>query len=267
MVPLAETCDPERPRLVVHAEAVPGGVHEAMRTGAIHDAPASRDLAPAEHRACSAFVSGAPIVAARERHGIDLTGPARPNPSWQARGEDAFHAADFTVDWESRRVRCPEGHVSVGPGGARRQGVGQALRPCRVPPLGLPALPLAPAPHPRAEPAPPPSAARRARGCGSGQGAAQDRGGPAALPPAAGHRRHDLAGGARLRPATRAPPRLGQDRPAERGHGRGRGRGPRPPRRLVRRTPTRAPQNLALRRPHRVAGDFVKRVKWGCRTR
>lgn len=41
-------------------------------------------------------------------------GPARPNLSWQARDEGAFHAADFAVDWENQRVRCPEGHVSDG---------------------------------------------------------------------------------------------------------------------------------------------------------
>ena len=113
MVHLTETCDAGAPRLVVHAEATPANVHEAMRTGAIHDALAAKGLAPSEHLVDAGYVSGHHIVAARERHGIELVGPPRPDLSWQAQEEDAFRAADFTVDWESRRVRCPEGRTST----------------------------------------------------------------------------------------------------------------------------------------------------------
>src|SRR4051794_9035245 len=52
------------------------------------------------------------LVGAREHHGIDLDGPARPDQSWQKQ-EGAFQATDFVVDWERRRVRCPEGHEST----------------------------------------------------------------------------------------------------------------------------------------------------------
>ena len=113
MVHLTETCDAERPRLIVHAEATPANVHEAMRTGAIHHALTTKGLTPSEHLVDAAYVSGNHIVAARERHGIELVGPPRPDLSWQARVDGAFRATDFTVDWESRRVRCPEERTST----------------------------------------------------------------------------------------------------------------------------------------------------------
>jgi transposase len=114
MVHLTESCDPGAPRLVLHADTTPANVHEAPRTGPIHDALAAKGLAPSEHLVDSAYVSADHLTAARERYGIDLVGPGRPNLSWQNRAEGAFGAADFAVDWDGRVVRCPEGKVSAG---------------------------------------------------------------------------------------------------------------------------------------------------------
>ena len=113
MVHLTETCDEEMPRLVTHADTTPANMHEAERTGLIHDALAAKSLAPSEHLVDSAYVSAGHLVAARTQHGIDLVGPGRPNVSWQGRsGGDAFTLADFTVDWDREAVRCPEGKES-----------------------------------------------------------------------------------------------------------------------------------------------------------
>ena len=114
VVHFTETCDPDAPRLIVHADTTPANVHEAVRTGPpIHDALAAKGLPPSGHLADAGYVSGGHIVAARERHRIELVGPARPHQSWQTREEGASRAADFSVDWERRRVRCPEGHEST----------------------------------------------------------------------------------------------------------------------------------------------------------
>jgi transposase len=113
MVHFTETCDEDAPHLVVHAETTPANVHEAMRTASIHDALVAKDLAPSEHLADAAYVSAGHIVAARDQHGIDLVGPARPDQSWQKQEEGAFQVTDFMVDWEHRIVRCPEGREST----------------------------------------------------------------------------------------------------------------------------------------------------------
>jgi transposase len=126
MVHLTETCDEGAPRLVVHADTTPANVHEAMCTASIHDALAAKGLAPAEHLVDAGYVSAEHLVRAREHHGIDLVGPARPNQSWQAQDEGAFLSTDFTVDWDHRRVRCPEGHESTSWGEYRDKASGRS---------------------------------------------------------------------------------------------------------------------------------------------
>ncbi len=129
MVHFTETCDPGAPRLVVHADTIakrsPGGstreagarpanVHEAPRTAPIHAALAGKGLAPSEHLVDSAYVSADHLITAREQHGIDLVSPTRQNLSWQSHTEGVFSAADFTVDWDQQKVRCPESKESAG---------------------------------------------------------------------------------------------------------------------------------------------------------
>jgi len=113
MIHLTETCDENMPRLVVNTDTTPANMHEAERTASIHDALAAGGLAPSEHLVDSAYVSAGHLVTARTHHGIDLVGPGRPNVSWQSRsGGDAFTLADFTVDWDRKVARCPEGKES-----------------------------------------------------------------------------------------------------------------------------------------------------------
>jgi Transposase DDE domain len=113
MAHFTETCDKGAPHLVVHTDTTPANVHEAMRTEPIHAALADKGLAPAEHLVDAAYVSAGHLVSARERYGIDLVGPPRRDVSWQRQREDAFGVSDFVVDWERRRVRCPEGKEST----------------------------------------------------------------------------------------------------------------------------------------------------------
>jgi hypothetical protein len=114
MVHFTETCDEDAPHLVVHTETTPANVHEAMRVASIHTVLAAKNLAPSEHLVDAAYVSARHIVAARDQHGIDLVGPARPDQSWQNQEDGAFQVTDFRVDWAHRIVRCPEGHESTG---------------------------------------------------------------------------------------------------------------------------------------------------------
>ena len=125
MVHFTETCDAGAPRLLLHADTTPANVHEAMRTEPIHAALAAKGLAPAEHLVDAAYVSAEHLVAARERHSIDLIGPARPVQNWQTKEEGAFLVTDFAVDWDRRRARCPEGCDSTGWGEYRDTGSGR----------------------------------------------------------------------------------------------------------------------------------------------
>jgi transposase len=114
MVHLTESCDEGKPRLLLHAETTPANVADAVRLSPIHDALVAKGLVPSEHLVDAAYISAELLVAARERHDIDLVGPARPDPSWQSRDGAAFGAGDFVVDWDRRVARCPEGKESTG---------------------------------------------------------------------------------------------------------------------------------------------------------
>ena len=46
-------------------------------------------------------------------HGVRLVGPVRPDVSWQAQANQGFDIAHFAIDWEARKVTCPEGKTSV----------------------------------------------------------------------------------------------------------------------------------------------------------
>jgi transposase len=125
MVHLTETCDAGAPRLLLHADTTPANVHEAKRTEPIHAGLVAKGLPPAEHLVDAAYVSAEHLVAARERHGIELIGPARPVQNWQTKEKDAFLSTDFAVDWDRRLVRCPEGRESTGWGEYRDRASGR----------------------------------------------------------------------------------------------------------------------------------------------
>src|SRR3954469_14925635 len=112
LVHLTETCDDDTVNLITHAMTTVATVHEARCTEAIHAALAGRGLVPAEHLVDAAYVDAELLVRSREDHGIDLVGPPRPNPSWQAKLEGGHTPDRFEVDWDKGQVRCPQGKLS-----------------------------------------------------------------------------------------------------------------------------------------------------------
>lgn len=107
MVHLTETCDEDAPRLIVHADTTAANVHEAMRTGPIHAALATKGLAPATHLADAAYISAAHLVTARDAFGIDLVGPTRAELSWRAY-QDKTSASYIKVRFKAADCRACE---------------------------------------------------------------------------------------------------------------------------------------------------------------
>ena len=114
LVHVTETCDEERPHLITHVETTPATLHEARCTEDIHQALARKKLPPGQHLADAAYVDAGILVSSREEHDIELIGPARPDPSWQARTEGGYTADQFEIDWANRKAICPEGKESSG---------------------------------------------------------------------------------------------------------------------------------------------------------
>jgi transposase len=113
MVHVSETCEPTAPYLLTHVHTTTAAVYEAQCTVPIHQALSAKDLAPREHFVDGAYISADVLVASREEHGIALRGPTRPIQGWQAHTDGAYDLSQFTVDWEQRQARCPQGKVST----------------------------------------------------------------------------------------------------------------------------------------------------------
>jgi transposase len=113
MVHVSETCEPTAPHLLTQVHTTTAAVYEAQCTAPIHQALREKDLAPREHFVDGAYISADMLVASQKEHGITLRGPTRPIQGWQAQTDGAYDLSQFTVDWEQRQARCPQGKVST----------------------------------------------------------------------------------------------------------------------------------------------------------
>jgi transposase len=129
MIHVSETCEPTAPHLLTHVHTTPATVHEAQCTEPIQQALIDKDVPPDEHLVDAAYISSELLVHSRDAQGITLRGPTRPSQGWQTQVEGAYTLEHFTVDWNQRQVRCPQGHLSVA---WWEHGGGQGSRPIIV---------------------------------------------------------------------------------------------------------------------------------------
>jgi len=108
-VHLTETCEPELPHLITHAETTPSTTTDQQVTAQIHTDLAARDLLPSEHLVDTGYVDAHLLVDSTVTYGVELLGPVPPDVSWQARAQAGFAIRNFTIDWEAQQVTCPEG--------------------------------------------------------------------------------------------------------------------------------------------------------------
>jgi transposase len=133
MVHVSETCEPTAPHLLTHVHTTTAAVYEAQCPAPIHQALSAKDLAPREHGVNGASISADGLVASRDDHGITLRGPTRPTQGWQAHTDGAYDLSQFTVDWEQRQARCPQGKVAT----VWREYVDRAGQPYTIVRFGL----------------------------------------------------------------------------------------------------------------------------------
>lgn len=109
---VSETCDADRPHLITHVETTPATTQDVQMTDPIHRALAAKKLLPREHLLDSGYVDTSVLRDSPERFGVDVIGPIKQDPSWQARTVTGLEVSCFSIDWEQRKVTCPQGQVS-----------------------------------------------------------------------------------------------------------------------------------------------------------
>jgi transposase len=112
-VHVTETCQPDQIHLITNVETTPAVTADVDLTAPIHARLAARDLLPGDHLLDAGYVDVELLVGSQFEHGVRLVGPVRPDVSWQAQANQGFDIAHFAIDWEARKVTCPEGKTSV----------------------------------------------------------------------------------------------------------------------------------------------------------
>jgi transposase len=110
---LTETCQPDTPHLITHVATTDATVTDFEMIAPIHAALAARDLLPCQHLVDTGYVTAREVVAGMDTHQVELVGPVMPDTTWQATAVQGYALTDFRVDWDTKKVTCPQGHRSI----------------------------------------------------------------------------------------------------------------------------------------------------------
>jgi transposase len=110
-VHLSETCDADGPNLITDVQTTPATTSDVELTSRVHAALAGRELLPAEHFVDSAYPDAETLVQSQGQ-GIDLLGPLHRDTSWQAQAGQGYDVTCFSIDWQAKVARCPQGQTS-----------------------------------------------------------------------------------------------------------------------------------------------------------
>jgi transposase len=112
-VHVSETCEPGQVHLITQVRTTPAHVQDIEMTAAIHAELARKSLLPGRHFVDAGYVDAELLVSSQRDYAIELIGPVRPDPSWQANQPEAYDASRFSIDWETRTVTCPQGQSNT----------------------------------------------------------------------------------------------------------------------------------------------------------
>jgi Transposase DDE domain/Transposase domain (DUF772) len=101
------------PNLITHVATTDATVTDNQMTSAICQDLARKNLAPGRSYLDSGYLSAALVVSALTTWGIALIGPLLADTSAQARAGNGYARADFTADYDTQTVTCPQGKTSA----------------------------------------------------------------------------------------------------------------------------------------------------------
>jgi transposase len=111
-VHLSETCDEQLPRLITNVHTTVATTQDVSCTDDIQKSMQAKNLLPARHLVDTGYVDAELVIESAGKYGIELFGPMRLNPSWQAR-EGGIDASQFQIDWDHHQAQCPMGKQSA----------------------------------------------------------------------------------------------------------------------------------------------------------
>jgi transposase len=112
-VHLTEICDEGCPHFITGVCTTLSTTTDDAVVETVHQRLSERNLLPEQHLMDTGYVTAQHIINSETKHGIDLIGPVRGNPSWQTQKNSKFTADQFAVNWDEQTVTCPQGHQSI----------------------------------------------------------------------------------------------------------------------------------------------------------
>lgn len=133
---LTESCDEDKPHLLLHTDTTAAPVADLVRVTPIHEALKAKEIRPEQHFVDNNYVSSKLLVESRREYNVALVGPIKAYRDYAGFGPDRFD-----IDWEREVVTYPAGKQSIRwrpevPKSGREQiTVGFAPTDCKVCPL------------------------------------------------------------------------------------------------------------------------------------
>ena len=59
------------------------------------------------------YVDATLLLNSQKHYGVTIIGPMRPNASWQSKTSEAYDLSKFQINWNTKRVTCPQGKKSL----------------------------------------------------------------------------------------------------------------------------------------------------------
>lgn len=111
-VHLTETCEENLPHVITQVETTPATTQDQQVVTSIHQSLADQNLLPNQHLVDQGYTSARLMTQSERDYQIDLFGPVGTNGGWQARAGVGFDLSHFQIDWNKRKVSCPQGKTS-----------------------------------------------------------------------------------------------------------------------------------------------------------
>jgi transposase len=111
-VHLTETREENLPHLITSVETTPATTQDQQVVTSIHQSLADQNLLPNQHLVDRGYTSARLMTQSESDYQIDLFGPVGINGGWQARAGQGFDLSHFQIDWNKRKVCCPQGKKS-----------------------------------------------------------------------------------------------------------------------------------------------------------
>ena len=92
---VTEICDEDAPHFITHVQTTLSTVTDEAVVKPIHQALSSKSLQPEKHLMDLGYITAGHLVSAQENYGIELIGPVRNDPTWQAQHHPKFANSNF----------------------------------------------------------------------------------------------------------------------------------------------------------------------------